>query len=364
MESDLLTGLQGGGKAGRLQSLSVAVNADSLSSWFLPGVATVLQGHGLLLDVVVDDQDHTHDALKSGDVTGCVTTLAQAMRGCVAEPLGVMRYRCMASPALVAQWSEPAAGGKAAGPNRLAHRLLASPAVIFNRKDALQDAFLAQHFKLKDALYPRHFVPAVDAFELALELGMGWGMVPDILLAARAHRPPLQEVLPGCAVDVRLYWQHWTREPLAAQRLTQAVKQAARERSCCRTRGRRCRPHGRLFLGGSCRSRLGGSGRSGGGAAAAFSSAVHFLMCEFLAAPESFLSAADFAQAALGAAAASRMHFFSKLALAAPASFFSADLAAQSASAPAAWAEADKPMDMAKVIATRVNSFFIDASQM
>jgi LysR family transcriptional regulator (chromosome initiation inhibitor) len=229
MESDLLTGLQGGGnKAGRLQSLSVAVNADSLSSWFLPGVATVLQGHGLLLDVVVDDQDHTHDALKSGDVTGCVTTLAQAMRGCVAEPLGVMRYRCMASPALVAQWNEPAAGGKAAGPNRLAHRLLASPAVIFNRKDALQDAFLAQHFKLKDALYPRHFVPAVDAFELALELGMGWGMVPDILLAARAHRPPLQEVLPGCAVDVRLYWQHWTREPLAAQRLTQAVKQAAK----------------------------------------------------------------------------------------------------------------------------------------
>lgn len=229
MESDLLTGLQGGSKAGRLQSLSVAVNADSLSSWFLPGVAPVLQGHGLLLDVVVDDQDHTHDALKSGDVTGCVTTLAQAMRGCVAEPLGVMRYRCMASPALLAQWNEPTTGGQAAGPNRLAHRLLASPAVIFNRKDALQDTFLAQHFKLKDALYPRHFVPAVDAFELALELGMGWGMVPDILLAARARRPPLQEVLPGCAVDVRLYWQHWAREPLAAQRLTQAVKQAAKE---------------------------------------------------------------------------------------------------------------------------------------
>jgi len=228
MESDLLAGLQGGGKAGRLQSLSVAVNADSLSSWFLPGVAPVLQGHGLLLDVVVDDQDHTHDALKSGDVNGCVTTLAEAMRGCVAESLGVMRYRCMAAPALLAQWNEPAAGGKAAGPNRLAHRLLASPAVIFNRKDALQDAFLAQHFKLKDALYPRHFVPAVDAFELALELGMGWGMVPDILLAARAHRPPLQEVLPGRTVDVRLYWQHWAREPLAAQRLTQAVKQAAR----------------------------------------------------------------------------------------------------------------------------------------
>ena len=219
MEADLMAGLPGAGgsTAARMQSLSVAVNADSLTSWFLPGVAPAVQKHRLLLDVVVDDQDHTHDALKSGDVTGCVTTLAQPMRGCVAEPLGIMRYRCMAAPALLAQWG--------AG---LPHRMLRSPAVIFNRKDALQDAWLAQHFNLSNALYPRHFVPAVDAFELALELGMGWGMVPDLLLRARAGRAPLQEVLPERPVDVVLYWQHWAREPLAAQRLTQAIKQAAR----------------------------------------------------------------------------------------------------------------------------------------
>ncbi|MDP3708173.1 MAG: HTH-type transcriptional regulator ArgP [Polaromonas sp.] len=217
MESDLMAGLPGGGAG--MQTLSVAVNADSLTSWFLPGVAGALQTHRLLLDVVVDDQDHTHDALKSGDVVGCVTTLAQSMRGCVAEPLGIMRYRCVAAPALIAEW-----GGA------LPHRLLRSPAVIFNRKDALQDAWLAQHFNLRDALYPRHFVPAVDAFELALGLGLGWGMVPDMLLAARPAGLPLQEVLPSHPVDVVLYWQHWAREPLAAQRLTQAIKRAAQER--------------------------------------------------------------------------------------------------------------------------------------
>jgi LysR family transcriptional regulator (chromosome initiation inhibitor) len=217
MESDLMAGLPGGGAG--MQTLSVAVNADSLTSWFLPGVASALQAHRLLLDVVVDDQDHTHDALKSGDVVGCVTTLAQSMRGCVAEPLGIMRYRCVAAPALVAGW-----GGA------LPHGMLRSPAVIFNRKDALQDAFLAQHFNLQGALYPRHFVPAVDAFELALALGLGWGMVPDMLLAARPAGLPLQEVLPGHPVDAVLYWQHWAREPLAAQRLTQAIKRAASER--------------------------------------------------------------------------------------------------------------------------------------
>lgn len=219
METDLLDGLQGGGASdgGRWQSLSVAINADSVASWFLPGVAPLLQRHRLLLEIVIDDQDHTHGALKSGDVVGCVTTLAQPMRGCVAEPLGVMRYRCVASPDVVKRCRTPRG---AVSP----HKLLAHPAIIFNRKDALQDAFLEQHFGLKQPHYPRHYTPAVDAFERAIELGLGWGMVPAQDLSGR---PGLQDVLPGATVDVVLYWQHWERESLSAQRLTAAVKAAA-----------------------------------------------------------------------------------------------------------------------------------------
>ncbi|PUE62480.1 chromosome replication initiation inhibitor protein [Limnohabitans sp. 2KL-17] len=220
MEADLLGGLQGTSarSAPRWQSLSVAVNADSVASWFLPGVAPMLQRHRLLLEILIDDQDHTHDALKSGDVIGCVSTLAKPMRGCVAEPLGIMRYRCVAAPALAKRCLTPSG---AVSP----HKLLAQPAVIFNRKDALQDAFLVQHFGLKQPNYPRHFAPAVEAFETAIELGLGWGMVPEQFLA---QRPGLQELLPGAAVDVALYWQHWVREAPSAQRLTQAVKTAAR----------------------------------------------------------------------------------------------------------------------------------------
>jgi len=219
MEADLLGGLQGASVPGEAgwQTLSVAINADSVARWFLPGVAPVLQRHQLLLEILIDDQDHTHDALKSGDVMGCVTTLAEPMRGCVAEPLGIMRYRCVAAPALVALCRLP---GGAVSP----HKLLAQPAVIFNRKDALQDTFLAQYFGLSQPHYPRHFAPALDAYETAIELGLGWGMVPEQHLV---HRPSLEELLPNATVDVALYWQHWTRESSAAQRLTQAVKAAA-----------------------------------------------------------------------------------------------------------------------------------------
>lgn len=224
MEADLLsqiTNPSGSGHATvRWQSLSVAINADSVVSWFLPGVASVLQRHHLLIDILIDDQDHTHDALKNGEVTGCVSTLAQPMRGCVAEPLGIMRYRCVATPALAEVCRTPT--GRVTP-----HRLLSRPAIIFNRKDALQDVFLAQYFQLRDARYPRHFTPAIDAFEAAIELGMGWGMVPEVQLQQRQGRSPLVEVLPDAPVDVALYWHHWEREPLTAQRLTQAVKAAA-----------------------------------------------------------------------------------------------------------------------------------------
>lgn len=225
MEADLVDGLHHGRQPGvpqHWQSLSVAVNADSLASWFLPGLAGLLARHHLLLDVVIDDQDHTHEALKNGDVVGCVSTQKQPMRGCLAESLGVLRYRCMAAPALVAKCRTKSGAVSV-------HRLLATPAVIFNRKDGLQDAFLAQHFKLTAPQYPRHFVPAVDAFESALEHGLGWGMVPELYLVDRPGPRELHEMLPGSAVDVALYWHHWEREPLSAQRLTLAVKQAAQK---------------------------------------------------------------------------------------------------------------------------------------
>ena len=222
MEADLLSGSAAQhGKSMQWQRLSVAVNADSLSSWLLPGVASALARHHLLLDVVVEDQEHTHEALNSGDVVACVSTQPTPMRGCTAEPLGVMRYRCVGAPALVRKCQTKTG---AVSP----HRLLATPAVIFNRKDGLQDLFLSQHFGLQAPQYPRHFVPAVDAFECALAYGMGWGMVSDLHLAARGDRLPLVEMLAGSTVDVPLYWHHWALESASAQRLTQAVKLAAK----------------------------------------------------------------------------------------------------------------------------------------
>jgi LysR family transcriptional regulator, chromosome initiation inhibitor len=232
LHDDVWSALQTGGVK-HWQTLSVAVNADSVSTWFLPGVAPLLVKSKLLIDITIDDQDHTHASLKSGEALGCVTTLATPLKGCVSEPLGQMRYRCLANPDLVERCRTPK--GQVS-----IHKLLKLPAIIFNQKDALQDTFLFKFFGLQSPQYPKHYVPAIEAFSQAIELGLGWGMVPDLL--SQLHQPQAQsnihsktvpekwvEVVPNAPIDITLYWQHWSHTSEAVTKLTKMVKSAAKK---------------------------------------------------------------------------------------------------------------------------------------
>jgi LysR family transcriptional regulator, chromosome initiation inhibitor len=220
LNTDLKERLQPASK-GQSQ-LAVAVNADSINSWFLPGLKVELQSQQLLIDIHIDDQDHTLALLKEGAVVGCITTQEKAVPGCIAQPLGSMRYRCVASPALRELLRK---GNRAIQ----SHDLLSYPAVCFNRKDGLQDLFLAQHFGLRGIQYARHYIPAVDGFHQALVSGIGWGLEATIQSPEVFKAKQLVDLFPGKTVDVPLFWQHWSRETSAAHRLTSAILKAAKK---------------------------------------------------------------------------------------------------------------------------------------
>ena len=56
-----------------LPTLKLAVNADSLSTWFMDAMATFTQDGNELLDISIDDQDHTAKRIKEGEVMAAVT---------------------------------------------------------------------------------------------------------------------------------------------------------------------------------------------------------------------------------------------------------------------------------------------------
>ena len=197
--------------------LAVGVNADSLATWFIGAVAEVVREEGIVLDCVVDDQDHTHALLADGEVLGCVSTRADPMRGCAAERLGTMPYLCAGSPAFRARWF----------PRGLTREALASaPAIVFGRHDDMHEAFLQRHFGLDAGQYPHHVVPSSEGFMAFAVAGLGYGFVPEIQARAYLARGELVDLAPE-REDVVLYWHHWQVQSPVMARLAQAIGDAA-----------------------------------------------------------------------------------------------------------------------------------------
>lgn len=198
--------------------VSIAVNADSIATWFVPALAALRRSHAVAFDLVVEDQDHSSALLRQGRVMAAVSADPQPVQGCRALPLGRMRYLAVASPAFVAAHF---AGGVDDT------TLAAAPCVVFNRKDELQHRWMRRVTRRRVAP-PLHHVPSTHGFVHAALHGLGWGMNPDVLVAPLLQAGDLVELVPGLVLDVPLYWQHWRLDaPLLAE-LTRCVRDAAR----------------------------------------------------------------------------------------------------------------------------------------
>jgi len=73
-------------------ALPVAVNADSLATWFALAVAAFAAEAPVLVELAVDDQDHTAGWLERGEVLAAVSASRAPLRGCRSLPLGRLRY--------------------------------------------------------------------------------------------------------------------------------------------------------------------------------------------------------------------------------------------------------------------------------
>lgn len=215
LEHDALADFGLGEDAARPVSVPLAVNADSLATWFLPALARVTARHPVVFDLHRDDQDFTAGMLESGTVMGAVTSQATPVAGCLVRPLGVMRYRAVATPAFVARWAltTPSRPGRADAVSADPDALAAAPVVDFDRRDDLQREYLVAS-GIDPEAPPRQFVPASNDFATAIKLGLGWGMLPGFQSDAELASGDLV-ALGGPPLDVPLYWQQWNlRSPL------------------------------------------------------------------------------------------------------------------------------------------------------
>jgi LysR family transcriptional regulator (chromosome initiation inhibitor) len=208
-------------------SLALAVNADSLATWFLPALARVGDRHPVVFDLHRDDQDFTAGMLESGTVLGAVTSQSAPVAGCLVRPLGVMRYEAVATPAFAERW-QLSPGEPGASDSSVVVALDVAPVVDFDRRDDLQREYLASR-GVDPHRPPRHYVPASNDFATAIKLGLGWGLLPAFQSADELERGGLVR-LGGPPVDVPLFWQQWNlRSPLLDAIAEAVIAEAQRE---------------------------------------------------------------------------------------------------------------------------------------
>lgn len=179
--------------AGRV-TVRIAVSADCLATWFVEAMART---GGVLFDLVLDDQDHSADWLRRGEVLAAITSRGEPLQGCDCHALAPLRYVATASPAFAARWFPDGVTAEAAA---------RAPCLTFNRKDRLQEAWLRQVLGTT-VEPPCHWLPSSQAFVDGALAGLGWGMSPRVLAAPHLEAGRLTALGSGEALAVPLYWQ-------------------------------------------------------------------------------------------------------------------------------------------------------------
>jgi LysR family transcriptional regulator (chromosome initiation inhibitor) len=209
--------VQTGGDNDRV-TLRVAVNADSLGTWFVGAMAQFVDGEKALVDIALDNEEHTVEWLRSGEVLAAVTAHAQPVQGFNSVPLGRLTYLAVAAPKFMQRYFPEGVTATA---------LSNAPGLKFNNKDRMQ-AQWARRVCRRDVEISSHWFPATQAFLDASLAGIGWGMNPSTLVREHLESGALVELVPGRKLAVPLYWQHTRLQVPMLGRLTHAVVEAAR----------------------------------------------------------------------------------------------------------------------------------------
>ncbi|MEV7473838.1 LysR family transcriptional regulator ArgP [Pseudarthrobacter oxydans] len=193
----------------------LAVNADSLATWFVDVLLEASTWAETTLDLHVEDQDHSSQLLRRGDVLGAITSDPTPVNGCRAERLGFMRYLPVSTPGLRKRFK----AGSGVDWQRM-------PMLQFNAKDNLQQLQLKAHGVQQAP--PTHFIPSSEGFLAGLRAGLGWGMIPELQLGTDLADGSLAVLKERGHHDVALYWQTWTLDSPRLNRVTKAIRKASR----------------------------------------------------------------------------------------------------------------------------------------
>jgi|SRR5579862_1168859 len=202
-------------------SISIAVNRDSLETWFMDVIQKIAIFNQIILEVIAGDQEHTLDYLKKGQVSACVSTSEKAIVGGHVQFLGNMEYVLAASPEYVNRHFSKG------DPRECLSRAVA---LKFDLSDTLHERYLEKFFGLNGRELDYHVLPSVQGFKQFALLGYGYGLIPKIDITEELKKKQLVEIYREKTWKIPLYWHYWAVESPLYRKFNEEMIQQARSK--------------------------------------------------------------------------------------------------------------------------------------
>ncbi|NHZ79095.1 ArgP/LysG family DNA-binding transcriptional regulator [Massilia sp. CCM 8695] len=207
------------GRDTSLPALALALDADSLATWFAHALPPLLAPPRCQFDIQLADGERALRLVREGAVFACVAETDEVggdAAGTTSTPLGLLRYTCVATPAFAGHWF---------GDGFIAEAVALAPAVVSERKQLAR--FLAQEFE-GEVVFPHHTMPVSPALENCILHGVAYGLMPELSALSRIASGQLIDLAPGRTWSTALSWHAWNIDTPFTHALTEHIVTSAR----------------------------------------------------------------------------------------------------------------------------------------
>ena len=194
--------------------VSIAVNADTLASWFIPALAPLLKRYPIELNLQVVGENNTQELLKRGEVFAALSTQKTSFTGCKLAPIGTVEYILCSSIEFKNQYFSKGITMES---------LHKAPGAEFDQRDTMHSDYIEQHFGVKSGSYPCHLLRSSEAFvDMALQ-GLAYCLLPHFQANPYLASDKLIDLAPDKHLSRDLYWHSWILEKGLHKKISSAV---------------------------------------------------------------------------------------------------------------------------------------------
>jgi LysR family transcriptional regulator (chromosome initiation inhibitor) len=201
--------------------ISLAVNADSIATWFIEAITPVLREHLIELDLIIEHEERTIDKLRRGQAIGAVTVMEKPLKGYRSFKLGEMEYCLVASEGFKQKYFPD-------GVNQSSLKM--APAISYDHKDDMHVRYIAKHFDLAANQYYCHSVRSSEAFVELVKQGVAYCLLPKLQIEEELSSGQLINLCPDKELVETLFWHSWVLVKGVNKKISEQIVYFGREK--------------------------------------------------------------------------------------------------------------------------------------